>query len=325
MTEVIARPKPVMRPQKPLTHAAPRLGLASIQAVAFEGNGTTNAAWAVVVESPNGEYSTLATGLSAGVKRTTPATNGDEYGRAAKRVGLLDAFETLLKHRQGLEIDTLAIHCPDLEVVENLKAILGTQPSTLIGGGREFTNEFRWGKIWEAYRIAYEAAAALALSETKKSPLLGATDGSLHPFNKGAGAGWVLADGRAGASRVDTTEVLVAELSGIRDLIKGLEEHQAVVIEIDSREALKVARNIISTGAHEATKTLSGIVNALGHEIEDLAKGHHIELKWVRGHSGNKLNELADQLALAASRRNRGLISNEDLNQVINRVKGEAF
>lgn len=326
MSEVKARPMPIKRLSVPVVQEAPRLGLASIQAVAYEGENSTDATWAVVFESPEGEFITLSTGYTKGAKRSTAALAGERYGEKIKKVALLDAFSSLLSQREALNVSTVSVHCPDAQVVDELKSFIksaGLHTSVVIGVKERFSSEFRWGRAWEAWPRAYKAAAELALTETLKKPLEGATDGSLNPHAKGAGSGWVLADGRCGASLVDKTEVLAAELNGIRDLLSVVDKHQAVRIKIDSREAIRVTRDILTKGAHEATKNLSGIVNTIGHDIQDLAEGLHIELQWVRGHNGDPLNEAADQLALAASRHHRGLLNRTELNQVVDRVRNE--
>jgi ribonuclease HI len=38
----------------------------------------------------------------------------------------------------------------------------------------------------------------------------------------------------------------------------------------------------------------------LWQELDSLSKNHNIDWQWVRGHSGNKYNEIADQLAVGA-------------------------
>jgi ribonuclease HI len=38
----------------------------------------------------------------------------------------------------------------------------------------------------------------------------------------------------------------------------------------------------------------------LWQELDGLAKQHQITWKWVKGHSGNKYNDIADQLAVNA-------------------------
>lgn len=326
MSEIKARPVPIARPKVPLVRPAPRLGLASIQAVAFEGDGKTDAAWAIVFESPEGDYTTLATGLTlAGKKRTQSEVTGEAYGHSIKQLALLDAFEELLRQRDSLNVHTLSVHCPDPDVADGLTASLGHQSSTLVGTKGRFSSEYGWGKAWEAWPRAYDAAAALALEETLKNPLKGASDGSLHPKTKGAGAGWVLADGRCGAALVDTTQILAAELRGALDLMSSVDKHQAIDIEIDSRDALNLIKKILKVGAVEATMDLSGLVNTIGRKIEEVAKDRHINLTWVRGHSGKVLNEAADDLALTACRLNRNLASKEDLTRTLGRVQEDVI
>lgn len=332
MSKIMARPRPLKPLERPTVHAAPRLGLASIQAVPFEGNGTTDAAWAVVYESPEGDYSTLGTGLTKGAKRTAPAKVGDEYGQDSVRLALFDAFLKIHELREGLGIETLMVHCPDVKLAQELTATLKDQSRITIGAKGSFTSEFRHGNAWKAWPMAYDAAAARALEETKKNPIDAASDGSIHPFMKGAGAGWLLADGRCGVNLVDTTEILGAELSGIKSVIAAVDKHQAVRIHVDSIEAINVTNSIFEDGNTVATKNKGGIVHNIGEDIEKLAKGKTIELVWVKGHddeagaAGNKnskFNDAADSLAKAASRHNRGDIDQKQLGHVVLRVREE--
>lgn len=43
----------------------------------------------------------------------------------------------------------------------------------------------------------------------------------------------------------------------------------------------------------------------LWQELSDLVINHEIEWRWIKGHSGNKYNEIADQLAVKAINRTR--------------------
>lgn len=328
-TENGSNMRPVPRPSgalkvKPVS--TPRIGLASLQTAPFEGDGTTDAAWAVSVELPDGKLRLLADGVTRGGARVVPAEVGEEYGRKAKRGALVDAFAALAAQRSIFDVDTLVVHCPDPEVAEKLTSLVGVNRSLVIGTGRDFASQYRWDRAWEAGQMAYARAAEIGKAETSERPLRGATDGSLHPHNKGAGSGWVLADGRAGAEVLESHEVLLAELTAIRELLSAVDIHQALVIEIDSREALKVVKNIASIGATKATQTRTGLVNAVAHDIETLLKDRdNVEFTWVRGHSGNKLNELADQLAVAAGRVARSLMTTENLEAVVKRVSDEAI
>lgn len=88
----------------------------------------------------------------------------------------------------------------------------------------------------------------------------------------------------------------IAELVAIQkalEAVKADKRHYPMIIYTDSKYAIGVL-----TGKMKASKNVELI-----HEIRAiLLKFPDVQFEWVKGHSGNKWNEVADRLALRASR-----------------------
>lgn len=148
---------------------------------------------------------------------------------------------------------------------------------------------------------------------TNPQPVVVATDGSVR--RKHAGYGWLASSGdfglggyRSSPKRIGVEPVLVAELLGIGAAICGLPDRNVTVLT-DSRSAIAMANrwkrgeSVLPAGypdPHRAGPSLRSIQRHVH------AEHNRIELVWVRGHSGEPLNEGADALARLGSRFRRG-------------------
>lgn len=128
-------------------------------------------------------------------------------------------------------------------------------------------------------------------------------DGSSGGNSTGAcGWGWVIiADGRTlatgnGGLPVGTNNL--AELMGAREglrvlfkLKEYLESPPGTTTELvcDSQYVLGLAN-----GSYSPSKNI-----ALAEHVRDMCRRHCIATRWVKGHSGDQINELCDQLAKA--------------------------
>jgi ribonuclease HI len=132
------------------------------------------------------------------------------------------------------------------------------------------------------------------------------TDGGCKP-NPGPG-GWAAIMVFKGAVRelsggeVETTNNRM-ELTAAAEALSALKRPCKVIVHTDS-EYLKNGITRWHTGwVRKNWRTASGdpVKNMdLWTRILDGSKNHAIEWRWVRGHSGNAMNERADQLATAA-------------------------
>lgn len=141
-----------------------------------------------------------------------------------------------------------------------------------------------------------------------------ACDASARRNSGQMGVGWVLsypngANPLLGSGTVDVGSggILVGELSAIR---KGLqrtvsahpllrEGFGSLKIISDSRNALDVIQRV-REGAPAVRDSKQAIAEA--GRICGLSRGASISFEWVRGHSGDPLNEMADRLAVMARR-----------------------
>lgn len=127
-----------------------------------------------------------------------------------------------------------------------------------------------------------------------REPLRIATDAS-RGRNGAAGIAWISAEGRHASRMVDVNAIAEAEFLAIKyaiDDAMSREANRKIVILSDSQQALGALSG--KRSPYWATgKRLSQL-----NQMRALIRDHGIQLKWVRGHSGDQLNELADRLAV---------------------------
>lgn len=136
------------------------------------------------------------------------------------------------------------------------------------------------------------------------------TDGACFPNPGRGGWAWVDASGQRGSGAENPTTNNRMEIMAA---IKAIEPYRGRQIEIitDSMLVINAATvwrdNWIKRGW--TTKGRQAIKNReLWEELFSLVDLNHIRFTWVKGHSGDEMNELADQLATAASRADRNTI-----------------
>jgi len=93
------------------------------------------------------------------------------------------------------------------------------------------------------------------------------------------------------------------ELKAVIEALKSLKKPSQIIIYTDSvyvKDGItKWIINWRKNGYRNANK--KPIKNLeLWQELDSLNSLHQIEYKWIKGHSGNKYNEIADQLAVSA-------------------------
>lgn len=97
---------------------------------------------------------------------------------------------------------------------------------------------------------------------------------------------------------------LMAAIEGLAALTRPM----SVVLTIDSQYVRKGITEWISGWKRKQWKTANGqpVKNQdLWQRLDALTQQHTIQWKWVKGHSGHRENEIADQLACQGAEANR--------------------
>ncbi len=95
----------------------------------------------------------------------------------------------------------------------------------------------------------------------------------------------------------------ISELSAPLYALRCLKESCKVTIITDSQYVIKCMTEWIYGWKRKGWKTQNGSVKNkdLIQALDKECSKHDVSWKWVKGHSGNKYNELADELAVRAS------------------------
>ena len=123
-----------------------------------------------------------------------------------------------------------------------------------------------------------------------------ATDGSVARSG-GASFAWIRDDGRFNMRTLDTSDILIAELSAIFSLLSDAEPEDRLRISVDSQAAIQCVSFEVGAGR----TVQSNRVEALLRDIRALStRRAPFELVWVKAHNGHPLNDGADRLARLA-------------------------
>lgn len=147
--------------------------------------------------------------------------------------------------------------------------------------------------------------------EKEKSPVIIYTDGGCEP-NPGTG-GWAAVLSYQGKSKeisgaeLETTNNRMELMAAIRAL-EALKRPCKVVIHTDSQYVMKgITEWIFQWRAKNWQRKTGPIPNAdLWQRLDAVNRRHDVEWRWVRGHTGDPLNERCDELAGLALNKLRG-------------------
>ena len=98
---------------------------------------------------------------------------------------------------------------------------------------------------------------------------------------------------------LETTNNRMELLAAIRGL-EALKRPASVVLTTDSQYVMKGVREWMPNWKKRGWKTASKqpVKNAdLWQQLDELVSQHQVEWRWVRGHTGHRENEIADELA----------------------------
>lgn len=135
------------------------------------------------------------------------------------------------------------------------------------------------------------------------SALMIATDGSSSNSPR-SGWAWVAEDGSYRAGTVASSTILVAELQAIYEAIQTSAPGTRLRILTDSKPALNLIDETLCTGVIRHRPGVRGAKEAalVLHRIAVQTAQRQVRFEWVKGHSGNSMNEAADRLAVQARR-----------------------
>lgn len=181
----------------------------------------------------------------------------------------------------------------------------------------------------ERVRVLSAAATELVdtlLESTGVTHLHVATDGSVQRGRRGAGAGWVDSWGRFGYDLVDTREIVVAEVvaiaNALTDMPRGVTK---VTVRVDSRDAIAIAQQALEHGSTSGPVRIPAKAHHAATKIHEVGKKIPVDIDWVRGHSGDLMNETADRLAVMVRRTCQAGLQVETAEEVAARIMGDYY
>ena len=267
-------------------------------------------------------------------QRAAPATQGERQEFVNARYTALSRRVIDARARVAAE---LADHLAAIQavhgrvVVDFPDATVAAAAGTLPFGVERFSGHL--GVVGASRRSVFQAvdgglAEEVARVENleaeearNREPLYIATDAS-RGRNGAAGIAWISAEGRYNSRMIDVNAIAEAEFLAIKHAIDDAtsrEPNRKIVILSDSRQALGALSG--KRSPHWATgKRLSQL-----NQMRALIRDHGIQLKWVRGHSGDPLNELADRLAVHRRRCTECCFSDEVIVERETRIVADGF
>lgn len=108
-----------------------------------------------------------------------------------------------------------------------------------------------------------------------------------------------------GLSRLTTggpSDAVLAEMYAIYFALSRFRQHRGkLVIRTDSRKAIALARTAMDGHCHHAKPAVQHVQTLL-RTLQPRLEAKAIEFQWVKGHSGDLLNEVADTVAVLSRR-----------------------
>ena len=135
--------------------------------------------------------------------------------------------------------------------------------------------------------------------------VVAATDGSAINNPHGpAGWAWFVSRECWAAGGFNQASNQVAELFAVLALLRAVPREYDLLVRTDSQFTIKVMTQWMSGWKKNGWRKANGepVANlALIQDLDRAISGRRVQFEWVRGHSGDPMNEIADRLCGAAS------------------------
>lgn len=136
--------------------------------------------------------------------------------------------------------------------------------------------------------------------------MIAATDGSaINNPNGPAGWAWYVSDDCWGSGGFPKASNQVAELFAVLAVVRAVPRDLPLLIRTDSQFAINVLTKWMAGWQRKNWTKADGkpVANlSLVKELFTAFQGRDIRMEWVRGHNGDRMNEIADRLCGAASK-----------------------
>lgn len=139
-----------------------------------------------------------------------------------------------------------------------------------------------------------------------KKTVIVATDGSAINNPKGpAGWAWFVDESNWGAGAFSQASNQVAEIFAVLAALRAIPSEYAVLVRSDSQFTINVATKWMRGWKAKGWRKADGNPPenlSLVKELDVALAGRDVRFEWVRGHSGDRMNEIADRICGAAAR-----------------------
>lgn len=268
------RPIPVSRPTKPV---------AVIHYVAHER-----------AQSP-----AIDVAAAVGNRTVLVASEPLHDGESVNRV-LLNVLKLVWKH----QADGMLVYGLPYELRELIKVdpdYTGIEFPSVVQGPIKRT----WDTCRSSFRIAQEVFFGTDVEPEKPElpeHVTIATDASKQKTSNVIGIAAVSADGKLKTSNITASKILEGEFAAIALALTHFSRAKSVEVLTDSQHAAKALNYVLGGAVTQRPGAGPEEVKCLRAMDKVRRRGVEVSIRWVRGHNGHVLNELAHRSAVTARR-----------------------
>lgn len=265
-------------------------------------------------EATNGHPAAWAAVTATGHTHTRTLPGDNEHTAATI---LLAAFEHLLTDPDFADTP-LTVCSGSLGFVHHVQRYAAAWPHVTIQSTLDAPKDVQ-------ALVAQAGTAAETADQPAPAPLpkriIAATDGSAGKSARVTGYGFITDHGHYGHGTSKATTALDAELAGISRVLTETPTTVPLTVLVDSRQAITIAETLKTT---PPTTRRRGASREIQHKLHTRLADRDVTFRWVRGHSGNPLNEAADRLAVLARRSAQMKTPKEVTQQIAAQIAADA-